>query len=227
MYTRRGIFQKAGNAALAVTIYQVLPFKTIRTGEKAFGAVKTFADLRVRCIGTVTPLLATDLIKGVAFTGKVDEGNHTHTYTVTPEQIAQINAGQVVTFQSSRGTDNSNPHTVTIDPAALLANGQSVQVFQSENGNLVGIRLGKGEQPYLYVEGTEGLDPATVKLCIGLASACQAEGSFSKLELLSEITDRQVFSSINRVNVQGESLVHVWATTKTGTQAKIVAKINK
>jgi len=227
MVTRRGIFKKAGNFIAAFAVYQVLPKDAFRIGETAYGAVKTFADIRVRCIGTVQPLLATDLVKGVAFTGLVDEGGHTHTYTVSPEQIAQINAGQVVTLRSSNGTDGSGPHNVTIDPAQLLPNGGSIQVFQSENGNLIGLRLGKGDQPYLYVEGAEGLDAATVKLCIGLAAACQAEASFSKMELINEIQDRQIFSSINRINVQGESLVHVWATTQSGAAAKIVAKIGK
>jgi|GEM_PF-3999812 hypothetical protein len=226
MDTRRSLFRKAGNLVAALTVYQILPKSQLKVGEAAYGAVKTFSDLRVRCIGTVQPILAADLIKGTAFTGRVDEGGHTHTYTVTPEQIAMINAGQVVQLRSSLGSDGSGAHNVTIDPAQLLPNGGSIQVFQSENGQLIGIRLGKGNQPYLYVEGTEGLDPATVKLCIGLAASCQAEGSFNRMQLIQEITNRQVFGSINRISVQGETLVHVWATTQSGVQTKIVAKIN-
>lgn len=227
MQSRRSLFVKAGNVLAALTVYQVLPKESLKVGETAYGAVKTFSDIRVRCIGTVQPMLASDLIKGVAFTGKVDEGGHSHTYTVSPEQIAQINAGQVVTLRSSQGTDGSGPHTVTIDPTQLLPGGSSIQVFQSENGNMIALRLGKGPQPYLYVEGAQGLDPETVKVCIGLAASCQAEGSFSKMELISEIKDRQIFGSVQRIEVQGESLVHVWATTQSGAQTKVVAKISK
>lgn len=48
--------------------------RCLSVGETVYGAVKTFSDIRIRCIGTVQPMLASDLIKGVAFTGKVDEG---------------------------------------------------------------------------------------------------------------------------------------------------------
>ena len=228
MITRRNLLVQGGNFAVAASLGEALLSKVLPKSGKAYAAVKTYSDINVRsAAGTASPLLATNLISGMPYIGKITEATHTHTYDVTLDQIAQINAGQIVTLTSSRGSDNSGPHTVTINPATLVANGGSIKVFQSENGNLLSVRLGKGDQPFLYVEGTESLDPATVKTCLGVAANCQTESSFTKMDLVTEITDRQIFSSIDRVNVQGETLVHVWATTKSGSVAKIVAKVNK
>ncbi len=225
--SRRSMFRSAGKLILAATIVELLPKSALRVGETAYGAVVTYSDINVRCIGKTQPLLATDLIKGEAFKGKVDEGGHTHTYDVTKEQMDMIIAGKIVTLKSSVGSDGSGAHTVTIDPKALLAKGKTIKVFKSENGDRLAVRLGDSSQPYIYVEGAEELDATTVKMCLGLAAACQAETAFGKMEIVADIKDRQVFSSVDRVSVAGEQYVHVWATTKTGKAAKIIAKISK
>ncbi len=228
MQSRRELLRQAARIFTAMTTYSLLSESFFKVGQVAYGSVKTYSDLAVRSTaGTASPLTAAALVAGESFTGKITEATHTHAYIVTTEQLAQINAGQVITLTSSQGTDGSVPHRVTIDPARLLAGGNSLQVFESENGDLLALRLGQGAEPHFYVEGQEGLNPDSVKACLGAMSACQSEGAFTPMQLVKEISDRQIFGSVQKVQVSGETYVHVWATAQSGKSAKIVAKISK
>ena len=228
MQTRRELFRQAGRVFTSMTAISLIPESWLKVGHTAYAGVKSYSDLNVRsAAGTASPLTAAALASGQSFTGKITEGNHTHSYTVSPEQLAQINAGHVVTLTSSQGSDGSVPHRVTIDPARLLAGGSTVQVFESEHGELLAIRLGQGAQPYFYVEGSEGLNPESVKACLGTIAACQSEAAFSQMQLVKEISDRQIFGSVQRVQLTEESYLKVWATSQSGKTAKIVAKITK
>jgi len=228
MLTRRTLLASTGNLILASTAIGVaIPLLTKGQG-KAFAGVRVYKDIRVVAIGAVTPLSAAAIASGMPFSGKVDEGSHMHAYTLTAAQIKDITAGKTVKVDSGLASDGSgHKHTVTVNPATVLKGGATLKVFESENADLLAVKLGKGEEPYVYVEGAEELDPTTVKMCMGDLAVCQEDGNFSLLELVEGLNKRQVFSSIDHIAVQADSTIHVWATSKNGKVARIIATVNK
>lgn len=228
MLTRRDILTQTGNLIVTSSIIAVIVPYFRRNNGVALAGVKVYKDIRVLGAGTVTPLSAEAILRGTAFSGKLNEGSHTHSYSLSSDQIKQIAAGKVLKFDSGLASDGSgHKHTVTVNPANLLKGGKSVQVFESENADKIAARLGNGDQPYLYVEGTEDLDPATVKMCIGALAQCQSEKAFSILELVEGLKNRQVFGSVDHITIEDDTTIHIWAMTKSGKQAKIIATINR
>jgi hypothetical protein len=197
--------------------------------SKAYAAVKVYRDLVMSCgVGQTKNLPAEMLIAGtdVVVAQGVVEGNHTHDVKITAAQLDTVLSGQSVRFQSQRGSDDSGPHNITIDPANIAANGGSVEAFEAEGADIIGVRLGQGKSPYLYVVG-QNLNPNSLKFCMG-DGVCQKPGAITTpLELYNAANGRDIFSSKTPLTIENNTLIHIFGETNTGNSIKIIAKVMK
>jgi hypothetical protein len=225
---RRRWILTTGKTGLTLGVYGMLG-RQIFGSTQAHAAVKVYRDLVMTCgVGRTKNLPAEMLIAGtdVVVTQGVVEGNHTHDVRVTSAQINSVLSGQSVRFASERGSDDSGPHNITIDPANVAANGGSVEAFEAEGADIIGVRFGNGPSPYLYVVG-QNLDQNSIRYCVGDGTCQTANATLLAMELYNSTKGREIYSSKSRLTITDNALIHIFAQTNAGANVKIIAKVTK
>ncbi len=225
---RRHFLKHTAKTGSSLGFYSYLGYQAFGSST-AHATVKVFRDLQMTCgVGTTKTFAAENFLTAgdVTIAQGIVEGNHTHNVVVTAAQINMIIAGQVIRFPSAQGSDNSGPHNVTIDPAQVVAAGNSIEAFEAEGADIIGVVLGKGDAPFLYVSG-QNLKPGSLSYCIG-GSACQTpSGKIVALEAYTTKNGQDIFTSRDRLMINNGDLIHVFAETSTGSPVKVIAKVAK
>ncbi len=193
---RRKFIKTTVHTSTSLGIYSLLGYQLFAS-TNAHASVKVFRDLEMTCgVGTTKNFAAENFLSGtnVTITQGIVEGNHTHNVTVTAAQIDMIMAGQSIRFPSERGTDNSGPHNVTIDPARVAAAGNSVEAFEAEGADIISVVIGKGDKPFLYVSGLNP-KPTSLTYCLGAGVSQTANGTKNPLESYATKNCQEIFTS--------------------------------